>query len=106
MPAQVPEFPAAGVLAGKVLATPGVTETVPCTGFFVMLTLTGSVLQFRSQARSSAMLVSTPEAAGRVSVSSWAEANWTAIAEAIRQASETAGVRIAAPVATDISPSP
>jgi len=42
LPAQVPVFPAAGVFAGNVLVIPGATETVPFTGFFVMLTVTGS----------------------------------------------------------------
>ena len=103
LPAHVPVFPAAGVFAGNVLVTPGATATVPFTGFFVMLTVTGSETQLRSQARSCAMRVSTPDSADRVSVSSWAQANATPISEAIRQASETVRVRISAPVATGIS---
>src|SRR5450759_2328328 len=89
LPAHVLVFPAAGVFAGNVLVIPGATATVPFTGFFVMLTVTASALQLRSQARSCAMRVSTPDSADRVSVSSWAQANWAPIREAIRQASET-----------------
>src|SRR5450759_5445699 len=86
LPAQVPVFPAAGVFAGNVLVIPGATATVPFTGFFVMLTVTASALQLRSQARSCAMRVSTPDSADRVRVSSWAQANAAPIREAIRQA--------------------
>jgi len=97
LPAHVPVFPAAGVFAGNVLVTPGTTATDPFTGFLVMFTVTGSETQLRSQARSCATRVSTPDSADRVSVSSWANANAAPISEAIRQASETAGVRISAP---------
>jgi len=97
LPAHVPVFPAAGVFAGNVLVIPGATATVPFTGFFVMLTVTASALQLRSQARSCAMRVSTPDSADRVSVSSWAQANAAPSSEAIRQASETVRVRISAP---------
>jgi len=103
LPAHVPVLPEAGVFGGNVLVTPGTTATVPFTGFFVMLTVTESALQFRSHARSCEMRVSTPDSADRVSVSSWAQANWAPISEAIRQASETVRVRISASVATDIS---
>src|ERR1019366_4907450 len=97
LPAHVPVFPAAGVFAGNVLVTPGTTATDPFTGFLVMFTVTGSETQLRSQARSCATRVSTPDSADRVSVSSWANANAAPISEAIRQASETASVRISAP---------
>ena len=97
LPAHVPVFPAAGVFAGNVLVIPGATEAVPFTGFFVMLTVTGSETQLRSQARSCAMGVSTPDPAERVSLSSWALADATPISEAIRQQNETASVRISAP---------
>ena len=103
LPAHVPVFPTAGVFAGNVLVIPGATETVPFTGFFVMLTVTGSETQLRSHARSCAMRVSTPDSADRVSLSSWAEANAPPISEAIRQPSKTVRVRISAPVATGIS---
>lgn len=72
LPAHVPVFPEAGVFAGNVLVTPGATETVPFTGNFVMLTVTGSALQLRSHARSCVMRVSTPDSTDRVRVSSWA----------------------------------
>src|SRR5476651_1109087 len=103
LPAHVPAFPAAGVFAGNVLVTPGATATVPFTGFFVMLTVTGSETQLRSHARSCAMRVSTPDSADRVSLSSWAQANAAPIREAIRQPSKTVRVRISAPLATGIS---
>ena len=97
LPAQVPVLPEAGVSAGNVLVTPGTTATVPFTGFLVMLTLTGSETQLRSQARSCAMRVSTPDSADRVSLSSWAQVDAAPSSEAIRQASETVSVRISAP---------
>jgi hypothetical protein len=96
LPAHVPVLPEAGVLGGNVLAIPGTTETVPCTGFFVILTFMASALQFRSHARSCEMRVLTPDSAGRVSVSSWAVADWTHISAANRQPSGIS-LRIPAP---------
>ena len=66
LPAHAPTLPAPAVLSGIVLATPGTTERVPFTGFFVMVTVTGSVLQFRSHPRSHAMKESAPDSADRV----------------------------------------
>jgi hypothetical protein len=94
LPAHAPVLPPAGVLEGIVLVAPGTTEAVPFTGFFVMLTLTGSALQFRSHARSCEMRESTPDSAFRVRLRSWAEPGSTQIREAIRQPSETASARI------------
>src|SRR5216684_4675278 len=71
LPAQCPVLADCGVLTAMML-TPGTTVTLPLLGRLVIVTEVASGLQFASQERSSTSGNSTPEAAGRVSLISWA----------------------------------
>src|SRR6266852_4441771 len=73
LPAQCPVLADCGVLTAMML-TPGTTVTLPLLGRLVIVAEVASGLQFASQERSSTSGNSTPEAAGRVSLISWAGA--------------------------------
>jgi hypothetical protein len=62
----------AGAPSGIVLVARRTTETVPFTGFLLMLTSTGIALQLASHARAYAMRLSTPESADRARLRAWA----------------------------------